>query len=162
MDALLTRAAAPPPSTRHARNAVCEQAAARAQMRRQIARLEQRLTALVIELGHDVSEPDRTGGPRLMALEELELRRDRLARLVARAQPRLHRRQRSQAQARELLEAMLADPARHRFARVSRADLGVPGCGSYEVRPRLGLIGMLAGWWEVKLSSGCPLSRDAT
>ena len=26
----------------------------------------------------------------------------------------------------------------------------------YVVRPRLGLIGMLAGWWEVKLSSGCP------
>jgi hypothetical protein len=26
------------------------------------------------------------------------------------------------------------------------------------VRPRLGLIGMLAGWWHVKLSSGCPLA----
>jgi hypothetical protein len=26
------------------------------------------------------------------------------------------------------------------------------------VRPRLGLIGMLCGWWQVKLSSGCPLS----
>jgi hypothetical protein len=25
------------------------------------------------------------------------------------------------------------------------------------VRPRLGLIGMLMGWWQVKLSSGCPL-----
>jgi hypothetical protein len=23
---------------------------------------------------------------------------------------------------------------------------------------RLGLIGMLAGWWQVKLSSGCPSS----
>ena len=33
---------------------------------------------------------------------------------------------------------------------------GEPGCGAYVVRPRLGLIGMLAGWWEVKLSSGCP------
>jgi hypothetical protein len=26
------------------------------------------------------------------------------------------------------------------------------------VRPRLGLIGMLMGWWQVKLSSGCPLA----
>lgn len=29
--------------------------------------------------------------------------------------------------------------------------------GVWQVRPRLGLIGMLAGWWHVKLSSGCPL-----
>ena len=37
-------------------------------------------------------------------------------------------------------------------------DLGEPGCGAWEVRPRLGLIGMLMGWWQVKLSSGCPLA----
>ena len=54
---------------------------------------------------------------------------------------------------------MLLDPAKHRFARVSCRDLGEPGCGVYMVRPRLGLIGMLAGWWQVKLSSGCPLCR---
>jgi hypothetical protein len=53
---------------------------------------------------------------------------------------------------------MLLDPARHRFARVSCQDLGQPGCGVWQVRPRLGLIGMLMGWWEVKLSSGCPLA----
>ena len=29
------------------------------------------------------------------------------------------------------------------------------------VKPRLGLIGMLMGWWEVKLSSGCPLAPAA-
>jgi hypothetical protein len=28
----------------------------------------------------------------------------------------------------------------------------------WHVRPRLGLVGMLAGWWQVKLSSGCPLA----
>ena len=38
------------------------------------------------------------------------------------------------------------------------ADIGEPGCGVWQVRPRLGLIGMLMGWWEVKLSSGCPLA----
>jgi hypothetical protein len=26
------------------------------------------------------------------------------------------------------------------------------------VRPRLGLIGMLMGWWRVVISSGCPLA----
>ncbi len=51
---------------------------------------------------------------------------------------------------------MLADPATYRHARVALRELGLPGCGSYVVRPRLGLVGMLAGWWEVKLSSGCP------
>jgi hypothetical protein len=55
-----------------------------------------------------------------------------------------------------LLERMLADPPAHRWARVPLAALEEPGCGAYVVRPRLGLIGMLAGWWEVKLSSGCP------
>jgi hypothetical protein len=58
---------------------------------------------------------------------------------------------------RRRLEAMLAAPGRHRFERVSLAELGQSGCGAYAVRPRLGVIGMLAGWWEVKLSSGCPL-----
>jgi hypothetical protein len=41
--------------------------------------------------------------------------------------------------------------------RVSREDIGERGCGHWEVRPRLGLVGMLMGWWQVKLSSGCPL-----
>ena len=56
---------------------------------------------------------------------------------------------------------MLRDPARHRFVRISAADVGEPGCGVWHVRPRLGLIGMLMGWWQVKLSSGCPLARPA-
>ena len=56
------------------------------------------------------------------------------------------------------LERILLDPAKHRFARVSCRDLGEPGCGVWQVRPRLGLIGMLMGWWQVKLSSGCPLA----
>jgi hypothetical protein len=42
--------------------------------------------------------------------------------------------------------------------RVANRDLGESGCGVWHVRPRLGLIGMLMGWWQVKLSSGCPLA----
>jgi hypothetical protein len=56
------------------------------------------------------------------------------------------------------LERMLLDPSSYRYARVSRADIGEPGCGVWQVKPRLGLIGMLMGWWEVRLSSGCPLA----
>ena len=47
----------------------------------------------------------------------------------------------------------------HVAQQVGMLLLGVPGCGEYRVVPRLGLIGMLAGWWHVKISSGCPLAR---
>jgi hypothetical protein len=53
---------------------------------------------------------------------------------------------------------MLLEPGRYKFARIANRDLGEPGCGVWQVRPRLGLIGMLMGWWQVKLSSGCPLA----
>ena len=52
---------------------------------------------------------------------------------------------------------MKLEPGRYKFARLPVKDLGQGGCGVWQVRPRLGLIGMLAGWWQVKLSSGCPL-----
>jgi hypothetical protein len=53
---------------------------------------------------------------------------------------------------------MRAHPEQHRGAVVTSADLGEPGCTVWAVRPRLGLIGMLMGWWRVKVSSGCPLA----
>jgi hypothetical protein len=53
---------------------------------------------------------------------------------------------------------MLLEPGRHKFVRVANRDLGAAGCGVWQVRPRLGLVGMLMGWWQVKLSSGCPLA----
>jgi hypothetical protein len=112
--------------------------AARADLRAQIAALEAR-----------GARAPATGGPRLLSLGELERVRDALA---ARPEP-CHS---DDAAARVKLERMLADPGAHRWARVPLAALGEPGCGAYVVRPRLGLIGMLAGWWEVKLSSGCP------
>jgi hypothetical protein len=52
---------------------------------------------------------------------------------------------------------MLADPPGHRGWRISNAQLGLPGCTTYEVVPRLGVLGRLASWWHVKVSSGCPL-----
>jgi hypothetical protein len=53
---------------------------------------------------------------------------------------------------------MRLEPGRYRWVRVHAADLGEPGCQSWQVRPRLGLLGMLMGWWRVKHSSGCPLA----
>jgi hypothetical protein len=39
---------------------------------------------------------------------------------------------------------------------VSNEELGEPGCTRFQVRPRLGLLGMLMNWWRVVVSSGCP------
>ena len=58
------------------------------------------------------------------------------------------------------MEEMLADPAAHPWVRVSHADIGEPGCRDWHVRPRFGLLGMLAGWWRVVVSSGCPLQPE--
>ena len=57
---------------------------------------------------------------------------------------------------------MLAAPAEFKWVRITRDDLGEPGCGHWHSRPRLGLIGMLMGWWRVKVSSGCPLPGRLT
>ena len=120
---------------------VADERAARADLRAQIARLEGR------------GAPARAGGgPRLLSLGELEAVRDALAA----PSPGVGDPPADVEAARALLERVIADPARHRFVRIPLAALGEPGCGAYHVRPRLGLLGMLAGWWEVKLSSGCP------
>jgi hypothetical protein len=139
-----------------------DERAARAQLRTQIARLEAQLSdALIGAFPHG---PLDTGvqaadGPRVPTLGELERVRDGLAARLATARADLHELGERQAAARALLECMLREPRRHKFVRVANRDLGEPGCGVWHVRPRLGLIGMLAGWWQVKLSSGCPLAR---
>ena len=144
-----------------------DERAARRELRRQIAALERQLTdALVAAFPHGASavapvavEP--AGGPRLLSLGELERVRDALADRVGEARRRLEELGERQERARAELERMLLEPGRHRFRRIRNADLGEGGCGVWHVRPRLGLLGMLMGWWEVKLSSGCPLARAA-
>jgi hypothetical protein len=135
--------------------------AARRTLRLQIARLERQLAdALVTGFpthAVDVAVPGR-GGPRLLGLGDLEALRDDLAARLRAARAAIAQRAERHRQATLLLESMYADPAAHRFVRLPRAELGMAGCGSYEVRPRLGLVGMLMGWWQVKLSSGCPLA----
>ena len=94
----------------------------------------------------------------MLTLGELERIRDGLADRLAQARAVLEERGERQEASRALLERMLLEPGRYKFVRVANRDLGEGGCGVWQVRPRLGLIGMLMGWWQVKLSSGCPLA----
>jgi hypothetical protein len=140
---------------------IADERAARSQLRAQIARLEAQLSDALISAfpyGHVDTAVPAPGGPHVLGLGELERVRDALAARVAGARAELRERTERQAASRALLERMLLEPGRHRFVRVANRDLGQPGCGVWHVRPRLGLIGMLAGWWQVKLSSGCPLA----
>ena len=65
----------------------------------------------------------------------------------------------SRREKRLALERMLLDPGTHRYTRISCRELGEPGCGVWQVKPRMGLIGMLMGWWQVKLSLRLSVSR---
>jgi len=138
-----------------------DERAARRSLRAQVKRLERELADTLIaafpRAGVDVAVPAH-GGPRLLGLAELELLRDDLAEKLRRAQEVVRERGEDEVRNRDLLERMLRDPKRYKFARLPNRDLGESGCGVWEVRPRLGIIGMLAGWWHVKLSSGCPLA----
>ena len=146
---------------------------ARRALRKQIAKLERELAEIVAEgFPHiapparaDASRPDASGrgyllggAPCLLNLEQLERTRDELAGKVQLARRATAERAELETRARELLERMKREPRRYKFVRLPVRDMGEGGCGVWEVRPRLGLIGMLAGWWQVKLSSGCPLA----
>jgi len=167
----------PPPREREA-----DRDGARRRARRdlaaQIADLERRLTALTVDgfaaagraggaAGPAGAGAERAGagaaaatppgaGPRLLSLGDLEALRDELAGRVRAARGAVVRRADEHEFHRRRLEDMLARPRAYKWHRVARAQVGEPGCGVWQVRPRLGLIGMLAGWWHVKLSSGCP------
>jgi hypothetical protein len=134
--------------------------AAREALRAQVGKLERELSGLVAHKFPHISPGDSDGevfsGPRLLTLAELERLRDRLALRVGEVHAQVADRAALERRSRELLERMKLEPGRYKFARVPVADLGDGHCGVWEVRPRLGLIGMLAGWWQVKLSSGCP------
>ena len=139
-----------------------DEAAARRDLRDQIARLEAQLGAAVSAgFPHLHPRPPasaRAGGGRLLDLGALEGVRDELAERLRTLRLQADALGARQAASRRLLEGMLLEPGRHHWVRVSAADLGEPGCQRWQVRPRLGVLGMLLGWWRVKLSSGCPLA----
>jgi hypothetical protein len=134
---------------------------ARLQLRQQISRLEAELAGLFgdafghTEVSHRVEA--QAPVPRVLDLGELEAVRDRLADRIAEARQALAERALIESDNRELLRKMLVSPQDYKWVRISRADVGEPGCGAWHSRPWLGPIGMLMGWWRVKVSSGCPL-----
>jgi len=150
-----------PPVPRSSPPATDPERAARRTLRSQIAKLERELADAFLT-AYPMGGLDHPAGsiaaPRMLDLGELEQVRDELTERLRAARVTIAERAEVHAANRLYLERMLLDPARYRFARVSRADIGEPGCGVFQVRPRLGVIGMLMGWWEVKLSSGCPLA----
>ena len=135
--------------------------AARDSLKRQIAKLERELAnAFVTAFPHQIAEPPVPlhRSPRLLGLGELERTRDGLAERLRQARVTITERADAEEASRVALERMLLAPEEHRFEVIRLRDLGEPGCGAYQVRPRMGLVGMLRGWWQVKLSSGCPLA----
>ena len=138
-----------------------DERAARRTLRAQIAHLERDLGAAVIaaypRLPAGTARVSHAG-PRLLGLEELERTRDDLADRIAEVRAEAAAQGERQAEARLLIERMLLDPGRYKWVRVTNEDIGETGCKNWHVRPRLGLIGMLAGGWHVKVSSGCPLA----
>jgi hypothetical protein len=142
--------------------------AARRSLRAQIAKLEREQSSIVLNTFPHLSPADGElaalpagAGPMLQSLEQLERSRDRLAGRVSELQALAAGRADHERRAREQLERMRLEPGRYKFVRLPVSDLGERGCGVWEVRPRLGIIGMLAGWWQLKLSSGCPLPRGS-
>lgn len=135
--------------------------AARGELRRQIARLERELGELFASTfprrGIDWTV-GAAGGPRVLGVGELERIRDGLANRLADARAEIARRADAEEAGRALVERMIADPDEYRWVRVSNEDVGEPGCKHWHSRPRFGILGMLLGWWRVKLSSGCPLA----
>ena len=86
--------------------------------------------------------------------------RDDLAGRVQQGRAALGERTDAEERSRRLVEEMLLEPERHKWVRVANEDIGEPGCKHWHVRPRLGFVGMLAGWWRVVISSGCPLATS--
>jgi hypothetical protein len=138
-----------------------DERAARRSLLDQIAKLESELASLFCSAyprtGFDWRVPSR-GGPRILSLGELEAIRDELAERLEHNRRELSDRALVEEHNRRLIEEMLLEPEKHRWMRVGNCDIGEPGCKHWHARPRWGLLGMLMGWWRVRISSGCPLA----
>ena len=138
-----------------------DERAARRMLRDQISHLERELVSACLDACPRLTPPRPVrslSGPRMLSLGELERVRDEMAGRLAHVRGDADAQILRQAESRALLERMYADPPAHKWLRISNAQLGEPGCKHFHVRPRLGPIGVLAGWWHVKVSSGCPLA----
>lgn len=131
----------------------------RRELRAQIARLEAEYAAANARLNRPADTAAPVSTPRLLTAGELETVRDELAARFLDAQADLRElgiEEARQGDKRAVLRRMHDDPARHRWTTITTRDIGEPGCRRWEARPILGVIGLLSGWWRVRVSSGCP------
>jgi hypothetical protein len=152
-----------PPATVELGDLEGDEQLARTDLREQISRMEAELAGLFGEAfprnGIEFTVGALGGGPRILQIEELERVRDSMAATLQDVRGELRDRTYVEEKKRQLIEEMIAHPERYRWVRVSNEDIGEPGCRHWHSRPRWGPLGMLMGWWRVKLSSGCPLAR---
>ena len=94
----------------------------------------------------------------MLSLVELEELRDQLADRLEHNRRVLGDRTYVEELNRRRIEEMVLEPERHKWMVIRNEDIGEPGCKSWHVRPRFGLLGMLLNWWRVRISSGCPLA----
>lgn len=135
-------------------------AALRRALRGQISQLE-------AELGNYAWDEKRQPGPnylhppagRIATAEELEATREELIARLADARAAADERGEQEQQARAHVEEMLRNPGSHGWEMVTSEATGDPDCRNWRVVPRFGPVGAIAGWWRVKVSSGCPLAE---
>ncbi|MDQ2675258.1 MAG: GntR family transcriptional regulator [Actinomycetota bacterium] len=136
--------------------AEADEAAARRELRRQIARLEAELAAYPEARPDSETHPLLRPKGHLPDFAELSAVRDGLIERLRGARKDAERKGERQARAHARRERVLGDPESQRWVRVRTEDCGDPGCGETAAVPRFGPLGALAGWWRVKVSSGCP------
>ena len=155
--AVTLHAVSPPPLPDVGRDS--DQRGARAELRRQIGRLEAELASYPRDLQPppDPEERPHHGG-RIAGVEELERTRDALLDRVAQVRKADEKRERRRGKAREQVEEMVREPEANKWSWVSSEDTGDPGCKEWRVTPRYGPVGAAMGWWRVKVSGGCPLA----
>lgn len=129
---------------------------ARRELRAQIAALERELSDAHARLRTRLVTDHAPRPPRMLSAAELESVRDELSGRLIESYLALAREAARHAEHRALLNRMYVDPTGHRWTTITTRDLGEPGCRQWQSRPVLGVIGLLSGWWRVRVSSGCP------
>ena len=136
--------------------AEADEAAARRELRRQIARLEAELAAYPEARTDSKTHPLLLPKGHLPDFGELTSARDALIERLRSARAEAERRGERESRARARRERIIGEPERYRWQRVGNEECGDPSCGESRAVPRFGPIGAVAGWWRVKISSGCP------
>jgi hypothetical protein len=139
-----------------------DEAAARRSAARPIARLERQLGDALIsafpQVAIDVRVPAPARGPRLLSLAQLEEHRDALAAKLREARMVLEQRG-AEVEGNRVCSSACSPTRAATSSPACTAPTSTWAAAAPTRSPRLGIIGMLAGWWHDKLSSGCPLSH---